>query len=76
MFDCSIDKNAPHPSLKGAFAPEAGKIAVYLDKTILQNILGILGLAGVPQAYGIHFGRVLPVQFLLHARVAFQASLD
>jgi hypothetical protein len=75
MFNGGIHENPAHPSLKGAFTPEAGEVAVDFHETVLEDILRVFRLSRVAKANGIHFRRILFVQLLLHSWVALQASL-
>jgi hypothetical protein len=45
-----------------------------LDKAFLQEILCIVGIVGVSEAYGIHFTGKAVVQLFLHLPVSFDAS--
>ena len=76
MFDGGVHKNPAHPTLKRTLVPKLVQVAKNFDKAFLQQVLGIVAIACITKANGIHFTGKLAVQGLLHTRVASKRSFD
>jgi hypothetical protein len=47
-----IDDDPAHPALKGALEPVLPDVFKYADKSLLQDVLGLLPVTGLPAADG------------------------
>jgi hypothetical protein len=52
------------------------QVAVNLYESFLQEVLGVVGVVGVPEANGVHFTGKPVIQFFLHLPVSLYASID
>ena len=74
VFDGGIHEDSAHPPFKGAVTPEAFQVAENLHESVLQDILGLIGLRGVAQTNSVHLCGESVVQDFLHPWISSQTS--
>ena len=76
MIDGRVHHDAPDPALEGTLPVEPVHAPEDLDEAILKDVLRLVGVLGVAQAYGQHLPVEGLVDLLLTASVPGETSID
>ena len=66
---------SPDPSFKGTFTPEGTDLLKYFQKTIIEDLQGLVFIPGIFHTHRHHGMEVLLIQLLLTLAVISYASL-